>query len=368
MANNNNNKTIWFEALTAKQAMLFLAIGKRLEQVGFDIIYTTRDYDYIRDIFKHQNVQPKVIGTYGGKTLEEKLLASARRVVLLAEFISQLPSKPIVSISFSSPDASRVAFGLAIPLILLNDTSHSTAVGKLTFSLAKHLIIPECLKRGDFIQLGAQPQIITQYAGVDEVEYLSGKNYEEFLKLRKAVIQKTDDSHRYLIFRPEENFAAYMKDPDKKPYLEILQEIVKCYDKKILVFPRYPQQKKEILQKFKGEVVIPVKGLSNLELYATAEVAVTGGGTMGREAALLGIPSITYFWRHLEPQIYIENKGFPSYSIQNIQNAKKIIRKICSDPLQYWANTRDMINQLEKPSDVLIPLLKRDNEIGQYFK
>lgn len=363
-----NDKTIWFEALTAKQAMLFLAIGKRFEQFGFEVIYTTRDYDYIRDIFKHQNIQPEVIGSYGGKTLEEKLLASARRVVLLAEYISQLQNKPLVSISFSSPDASRVAFGLAIPLILLNDTSHSKAVGKLTFSLAKYLLIPSCLNKRAFIQLGAQPEIISQYDGVDEVEYLSGEKYEEFLQIRQSLRQETDDYPRYLIFRPEENFAAYMKDPDEKPYLEILQEIIKWYDNKILVFPRYPQQKKEILQNFDGQVEIPKKGLSNLDLYAHAEVAITGGGTMGREAALLGIPSITYFWRHLEPQKFIEEKGFPSYSIQNISDAKKLIKKICSNPMNYWINTQDMINQLEKPSDVLIPLMKQDQQIGQYFE
>ena len=73
-----NEKIIWFEVLTPKQAMLFLAIGKRLEEFGFKSHYTTRKHDYILDIFRYHNVTPNSFGIYGGKTLEGKLLESSK--------------------------------------------------------------------------------------------------------------------------------------------------------------------------------------------------------------------------------------------------------------------------------------------------
>jgi len=355
-------KVIWFEVLTPKQAMLFLAFGEKLKEFGIEAHYTTRKHDYIADIFKHRNVSPATFGIYGGKSLAGKLIASAKRVVEVAEHIADYKPKPIAAISFSSPDAARVAFGLGIPLILLNDTAHSIPVARLTFSLARYLITPSCINKEDFIRLGAQPEIIHQYAGVDEVEYITVENYKRFMKKREE-----SKEERYLIFRPEESFAAYMKDKDAKPYLKILEEAVKHYSGKILVFPRYEAQREILLEKFEDKIIIPEKGYHFLELYSNADVLITGGGTMARESALLGIPSITYFWRHLEPQKFIEEKGFPSYSTQTIPETKKIIKRICSKPSEFFTDTLRILPELEKPSSKILSLLKKDQEFKDYF-
>lgn len=356
------SKVIWFEVLTPKQAMLFLAFGEKLKEFGIEAHYTTRKHDYIADIFKHRNVSPATFGVYGGKSLAGKLIASAKRVVELAEHIADLEKKPLATISFSSPDAARVAFGLGIPLILLNDTAHSKPVARLTFSLARYLITPSCINKEDFIRLGAQPEIIHQYAGVDEGEYITAESYKQYLKKREE-----SKEEKYLVFRPEESFASYMKDKDSTPYLEILEEAVKHYSGKVLVFPRYGAQKEIIQEKFGDKIIIPENGYHFLELYANAEVLITGGGTMARESALLGIPSITYFWRHLEPQKFIEERGFPSYSTQTIPETKKIIKKICSNPKEYFVDPTKMLPKLEKPSSKILSLLKNDDEFRNYF-
>ena len=358
-------KVIWFDTLTPKQTMLFLAIGKVLNSLGFETIYTTREHDYIHDIFRENNIQAKSMGVYGGSTLEGKLVASVNRMLELTEYIASYQDQIICAISFSSPDASRVAFGLGIPLILFNDTAHSKPVGKLTFSLARYLITPSCINKKAFIELGANPKIIHHYEGVDEVEYMSEVNYNEFLKKRQEAKEK-DNS--YLVFRPEESFASYMEDKESKPYLEILQYLIEKHKGEIMVFPRYPEQKQIILEKFEGQIVVPSNGFHFLELLSNAEMVITGGGTMGREAALLGVPSLTYFWRHLEPQTFIEKRGFPSYSVQSIHEAKKIIDKLCLSPESYFVNTRDLLSKLEKPSDKLVPLMKKDDLLKKHFK
>ena len=205
-----NNKVIWFEALTPKQAMLFLAIGKQFEKMGFSTIYTTRKHDYVLDIFDHLGVKPISLGEYGGKTLEGKLLASAKRVVEMTESIIALEDRPIATIASSSPDAARTAFGLGIPFIVFNDTPHSKPVARLTLSLVKYLITPSSVNPNDFISLGANPETIHSYKGVDEVEYIIPK----YIEIKQSIIEQKE---KVLIFRPEESFAAYMKDKDKKP-------------------------------------------------------------------------------------------------------------------------------------------------------
>ncbi|MBN1330040.1 MAG: DUF354 domain-containing protein [Candidatus Heimdallarchaeota archaeon] len=357
-----DNKVVWFEVLTPKQAMLFIAIGEKLRTLGFQTIYTTRKHDYIHDIFDFYHIVPISLGKYGGKTLEEKLLSSAERVVELSKVIINNNDKPFMTISFSSPDASRVAFGLAIPLIILNDTSHSKPVARLTFSLAKYLITPSCINKNDFIELGANPNIIHTYNGVDEVEYISGENYSKYLSKR------TNNKERYLVFRPEESFAAYMKDTEQKTYLNVLEDVIKSYSGKIIVLPRYDEQTEIIQEQFEGKVEIPNKGIFLLDLLAGADAVITGGGTIGREAALCGIPSVTYFWRHLEPQKFIEDLGFPSHSVQTLADTKKLVKKICPNPNRFSVDTSKMINKLEKPSDILLNLMKKDKQFKDYFK
>ncbi|MGC9780529.1 MAG: DUF354 domain-containing protein [Candidatus Heimdallarchaeota archaeon] len=357
------SKVIWFEVLTPKQAMLFLSIGEKLKKFGIESLYTTRNHDYIHDIFSNYETEPISLGEYGGKTLEGKLIASAKRVVKLAEYIIKLEDKPIATISLSSPDASRVAFGLGIPLILFNDTTHSIPVAKLTLSLARFLITPSCINKEDFIKLGANPSTIYTYEGVDEVEYISGEGYEKYKKLS----ENEDKKESYLVFRPEESFAAYMKDRDENPYMEILEEAFTHYDGKIVILPRYEKQKETIKQRFEDRALILDKGRYFLDLLSKADAVITGGGTMAREAALLGIPSITYFWRQLEPQSFIEHKGFPSYSVQTLQDTKKIIKKICSNPKQYKIDTSQKLKDLQKPSDKLFHIMKKDDKFKQYF-
>ncbi|NHJ46754.1 MAG: DUF354 domain-containing protein [Asgard group archaeon] len=355
-----SSNVIWFEVLTPKQAMLFLAIGKKFQELGFSTIYTTRDHDYIHDIFAYNNVEPISIGKYGGKTLEEKLLASSKRVVDMAEHIIGLENRPLMNITFSSPDASRVAFGLGIPIIIMNDTTHSKPVARLTLSLAKYLITQRSIDPNDFISLGANPDTIHRYEGVDEVEYL----LNSFKTIQENRLQKKE---KYLVFRPEESFAAYMKDKDKKPYLELLEQAIESYNGRVFVLPRYKAQKEILLEHFEGKAEILDNGLFYIDMLSQAEVMITGGGTMAREAALVGIPAITYFWRHLEPQQFLEQQGFPSYSVQTVPDAKKLIKKICQEPSKFAIDTSSLITKLERPSDILFKILKKDDFFKKYF-
>ena len=54
--------------------------------------------------------------------------------------------------------------------------------------------------------------------------------------------------------------------------------------------------------------------------------------------------------------------------IKKTNRIKKIIKKICTDPNHYWVDTSKKLVELEKPSDVLIPLLKKDEVLKEYFK
>ena len=104
--------TIWFDAVTAKEPLLFNAISKVLEKEGHEAIFTCREYDYVASLFDLLNLEVEVLGKHGGGSLYGKLMAGNERIALLARYIGNLENKPDYHISFSSPESIRVAFGL----------------------------------------------------------------------------------------------------------------------------------------------------------------------------------------------------------------------------------------------------------------
>ena len=160
---------IWFDAVTAKEPLLFNAISDKLEKEGHKVIFTCRDYDYVVSLFDLLNLEVEILGKHGGGTLYGKLIAGNERIALLARYINNLENKPDYHISFSCPESIRVAFGLGIPVITINDSPHAKAVGKLTIPLSKYLVYSSCIKKEIWKTLGAIDEQLKPYEGIDEV-------------------------------------------------------------------------------------------------------------------------------------------------------------------------------------------------------
>ena len=100
---------IWFDILTPKQYLFFEYFIKRLKK-QHKILCTSRKYEQVNGITKFGTINPILIGKHGGKNNVDKLLASLNRTKLLTKKIEKF--KPDLLISFCSPEASRIAFGL----------------------------------------------------------------------------------------------------------------------------------------------------------------------------------------------------------------------------------------------------------------
>src|SRR5881396_2254803 len=124
---------IWIEVLTPKQALFCEPLYHALRREGHEALITTRVYREAEQTLKLKKLRFSVVGSHGGGTAFGKLTASAERITKLANLIQNW--KPNVAVSFSSVEASRVAFGLGIPHVAANDSPHSWMVARLTIPL-----------------------------------------------------------------------------------------------------------------------------------------------------------------------------------------------------------------------------------------
>lgn len=341
---------IWFEALTGKQSLLMHHLAKAFESEGHETLITTRPYSIDRANSNLDRLERKYVsfGKYGGASLEGKLMASSERILELTPLISKY--NPDLLVAFPSPDAFRTAFGLGITSIQINDSPHSHAPGKLTISLADALIHSQAINSEEFAKLGVTN--FYQFNGVDEILWI--KNFEpKFQRIEHLGIAKEN----YIVVRCEESKAGYFQRmyPDFTPGDTIVTALVDALadeypDLLIVAFPRYPEQEKQLSSR---NVIIPDKSVDTLTLYYYAKAVMTAGGTMGRESAMLGTPTMYTFPQELFVSKFITSLGFPLLHCPNHDNILKELINLINSPKMDQKKRQLLINQLETPYDAL---------------
>lgn len=337
---------IWLDVITPKQARLMAAIASRL---GEDYLITVKGLRESVDLLRRLGVEYRVVGRYAPSGLRDKLLAYADRVRLLIDHV--LSFSPDALISFSSPEAVRVAFGLSIRAITMNDTPHSYHVARLTFPLSWRVVYPEAIPKGDMINLGASDESLVPYGGVDEVAWV--KDY---------VLSVPRIEREFKVFiRPEESGASYLLGKSESLALRLI-DVALDSGAEVLVKPRYESQAREIRRSraFKeGRLILVENTVDTLDLFSRISLVITGGGTMAREAALLGTPSISVFPLNVRLYVndYLQDRGFPIWRANKLEDARRLTVEILRDPDSFAVDTRGMVSSLEDPRDVIASLV-----------
>ena len=367
MYTGNNAIKIWFDALTPKHILLAYALRNFLNQQAFPfkLYLTSRPYDYNIKMLDKLMLEGYICGGHG-KTLSEKLEIFFTRGIELYRLISKVD--PNLLISFSSPEAVRIAFGLKIPAITLNDSPHSKAVARLTFSLSDYVIIPEAFPLRMALRLGMPKYGFIAYHGVDEVAWI------KHVFLRKEQVRRKnvkENGSITIVFRPEEHEASYYPKGRVLDYIRILKVLDEFSRKykvkmKIYVLPRYENQLthlKKISIKLKNiEIIIPETRALILAEFIVKEspnLIITGGATMAREAALLGIPSICYFPHVIYVNEWLRKQGYPLFHVRTLSEFNRVLEDIVLGGLKKYFNVIVKTLQFEDPIETLFLLLSQ---------
>ncbi len=315
---------IWYDACTGKHVRYGAAIGQRLRKAGHTFIFTTREHPDTLPLAENLGEKPIVIGKYDPSTLFSRLEESADRVIQFSKLFKDNP--PEVAIAHQSVELCRTAFGLGIPIILTADTPHATAVNRLTIPFADTIVISESLPM-QFMKDYCGRQVVT-FKGVDEVAWIKGFKPKKIAGLRKPLI----------VLRQIETKAAYAKG--KKDLCDILAQKLNTLGNVHLV-QRYNNTGKT----FGGKNVF----VDSASLVANADLVVSYGGTISRESALLGVPSIAISeMAKTYVNNYLAEAGFPLF----ITNEREVIdyaRKYIGKRF----DVKSKLSALEDPVDAI---------------
>ena len=213
---------VWIDILTPKQALFFAPLHDVFKAEGHQVLITTRLYREAEQALRFKKLHYEVVGKHGGGAPFGKLVASGDRVVKLASLMNSWD--PDVAVSFSSPEAARVAFGLGIPHVAANDSPHSWMVARLTIPLSVPVCSPWIIKASVWKAFGARG--IVRYRALDPSAWL-----KRHKSIRRVLAELGLDPDRPIVFlRTEEAFASYLmgRASDRAPViLPIIEELLR---------------------------------------------------------------------------------------------------------------------------------------------
>ncbi len=339
---------IWIDALTPKQGRLAACLCLALRERGYEVLVTCREYECTRSTIELYGIEPLAVGEHGGGSRLGKLVADVRRMGSLTEIVRSF--EPQVLIAYPNPSAARVAYGLGIKYVALNDTPHAEAANTLALPLCDVLIASECL-RGAFDKYLLPRTHVLYYRGVDEVLWV-----RRFTPTRGALESLGLEERGYVVVRPEELKAAYYSWRGWG-WLELCEEL-RARGLEVVVLPRYREQRAEAV---KRGYVVPPACVDGLDLAYHARAVITGGGTMAREAALLGVPSYYTFPLRLRVSEYVSELGFPLYHWRGgpRELAEEIAERGPGELEEALRRARELVNRLESPEHVVLRVLER---------
>ena len=310
------------------------------------ILCTSRNYREVVELSKIKKVNLRLIGKHGGSTKEGKLHSSIQRMNYLLDVVAKF--SPDLTVSFCSPEAARISYGIGIKHVAFSDSPHAEAVMRLSVPLVQKLLIPWVIPKNEFVKYGISKKDIIHYKAIDAAVIVKEKS-----RIEKVNV---DTTKKTIVIRPEESEAAYILGKTESD--NIIQEISKESESfNIIVLARYISQKNRLKEKFGKKINIMDKVVDGKSLLNITDLFIGSGGTMTAEAALMGVPTISY---DAAPN-YIEKHLVRIGLVRREINAKKIstlIKKMLNDNKANKEKARIVLSSMEDPYLKLVEVMK----------
>lgn len=274
---------IWIELANSPHINMFAAMIRDLER-EHDVVVTCRPLANTVDLLELHGIKYTVVGMHYGGRLSAKLLGFPIRVMRLRGFLARRDIDVAISqSSFPAPMAARL---LGVRCVYLNDNEH--ALGNIpAFICADKIMVPEFLAVEKLKRQWANPKKVVHYPGVKEGIYL----WELNTRLPKR-FDRNATSRRVVYVRPEPWIAQYYKG--SRGFLDDLLSGMKAHVDVVLL-PRGREQAIHYQHpKFEG-IRIVTTALDIADIAPDCDLFIGAGGTMTREMAVLGIPTISVY-------------------------------------------------------------------------
>ncbi len=307
---------IWIDLANSPHVPFFRALIPEFVTRGHQVEITARDFAQTVALAMKAGMTPHVIGGHGGGSITGKAGNLVGRAAALRKWARNRGFDLAVSHNSYAQIAAAAALGIRTATLM--DYEHQPA-NHLAFRLASRVIVPRAFPAVELKKYGASTRKVRRYEGTKEDVYLANFVPDSAFAetLRRLGINGED---MLVVARPPAREALYHRF-ENELFDELLAQLSCSDDVKIILLPRSDPQRAEYETRKISNVILPREVLDGANLIAAADLVISAGGTMNREAAALGVPAVSIYagkWAAIDEELMREGR------LQRIDSRKEI--------------------------------------------
>ncbi len=331
---------IWIDLSNSPHALLFDPIVRALREDGHAVELTARHNAQTVELASARWPEIEVIGGESPRGRAAKVATLTGRVAELRKWVrAHRPDVALSHNSYAQIVAAKQAF---VPAVTAMDFEHQLA-NHLAFRLARHLLLPEAMRSLELERLGATVAKTRFYPGLKEEIHLGSFTPDRDVLDRLGIAR--DRVEVLIVARTPPTRALYHRQRNDL-FFDALRTAARQPGVQLVVLARHAEQRAALSALELANLAVPRTAIDSRSLMYAADLVIGGGGTMTREAALLGVPTYTVFaGRTPEVDTWLERQGL----LQRLRSSSQLLGLA---PREH--PPRDL-DDLHRRSELLVP-------------
>ena len=278
---------VWIDITNSPHVPFFRPLIRMLEEDGHEVELTTREYAQTLELLRLHGLAHHIVGPrHGGAGALGKARALAGRLPALRRFAKGRGFD--IALAHGSHELTLAARSLGIPSATAHDYEYATLQHQLGLRAATRAVFPEAIPAERLARLGARPPKLVRYPGIKEEYYLADFDPD------RSVVEGIDPAKVLVVVRTPPEVSLYHRHGNPL-FAEVLERLGRDDGVHAVVLPRTQEQRAAIRALDLPSLYVPEHAVDAQSLVALADLVVSAGGTMNREAVALGVPVYSTF-------------------------------------------------------------------------
>jgi uncharacterized protein len=279
---------VWVDISAPAHVLVFRPLIRLLRERGDEVEVTTRDYAQTLELLERHGIEATVIGRHGGRSRLAKALSLSARLRALKRYARDRAFD--LALGHGSHELTITARRLGIPSATTHDYEYATLQHHLGDRAATRVVVPEAIPPARMARFGVRPPKLLQYPGLKEEYYLH--DFEPDPTVLDELL--VDRNRTLVVVRTPPDVSLYHRRSN--PFFpRLLAHLGRQPEARSVVLARSPEQREYVRGLELPSVIVPERAVDAQSLIALADLVVSAGGTMNREAAALGVPVYTTY-------------------------------------------------------------------------
>jgi hypothetical protein len=296
-------RRVWIDIDNPPQVQYLAPFAEAFAGLGVKVLITARDHGIARELLRERGLEFQSVGEHPGASKLAKTAAVLRRTAALTRRLR--PWRPDAAL-FATRSAALASPLVGVPGFALVDYEF---VDLRAFRIARSYIVHPSVVGAALREQGLDPQRLIAYDGIKEDITFAAVDLDSVEPHRFADL---DSSHKTrLLVRPPDDRSHYHRQASSELTLRALEHLAGRDDVVVILSPRYPEQAKLLDGlDWRSPPLVLDEAVPFERLLLAVDAVLTGGGTMAREAAYLGVPSFSVYSGRLGAvDRYLEESG-----------------------------------------------------------